>query len=92
MSEADAKALIHQVSVSGFWKTNRVRDLLNILFQADKDANKDIDFSKFASLWEAIHGDGEVFIFIRKIITQKAEIRKQFSFLDSGNSRFITKG
>ena len=28
--------------------------------QADKDQNKGIDFSEFAKLWEALHGEGEV--------------------------------
>ena len=28
--------------------------------KADKDANKGIDFSEFALLWEALHGESEV--------------------------------
>ena len=27
---------------------------------ADKDGNMGIDFSEFAKLWEALHGEGEV--------------------------------
>merc|ERR1712198_451071 len=37
---------------------------------ADKDGNMGIDFSEFAKLWEALHGEGE------------AEIRKEFAKLD----------
>merc|ERR1712106_1087883 len=38
-----------------------------------------IDFTEFAKLWEALHGEGE------------AEIRKEFGKLDTDNSGFITK-
>ena len=31
-----------------------------LIGQADKDQNKGIDFSEFAKLWEALHGEGEV--------------------------------
>merc|ERR1712098_1026634 len=46
---------------------------------ADKDGNMGIDFSEFAKLWEALHGEAE------------AEIRAGFAKLDVDNSGFITK-
>merc|ERR1712189_50170 len=45
---------------------------------ADKDGNMGIDFSEFAKLWEALHGEGE------------AELRK-FAKLDVDKSGYITK-
>merc|ERR1711892_1370976 len=50
-----------------------------MIHAADKDGNMGIDFSEFAKLWKALHGEGE------------AEIRKEFSKLDTDNSGFITK-
>eukprot|EP00091_Calanus_sinicus_P022394 TRINITY_DN707_c0_g1_i1.p1 TRINITY_DN707_c0_g1~~TRINITY_DN707_c0_g1_i1.p1 ORF type:complete len:102 (-),score=42.32 TRINITY_DN707_c0_g1_i1:106-411(-) len=50
-----------------------------LIGQADKDQNKGIDFSEFAKLWEALHGEGE------------AAVRTEFAKLDSDNSGFITK-
>merc|ERR1739838_53218 len=54
-------------------------DAAALIHAADKDGNMGIDFSEFAKLWEALHGEGE------------AEIRKEFSKLDTDNSGFITK-
>merc|ERR1739838_195888 len=54
-------------------------DAAALIHGKDKDGNTGIDFSEFAKLWEALHGDGE------------AEIRKEFSKLDTDNSGFITK-
>merc|ERR1712111_207315 len=46
---------------------------------ADKDGNMGIDFSEFAKLWEALHGEGE------------AGLRKEFAKLDVDKSGYITK-
>merc|ERR1739838_266846 len=54
-------------------------DAAALIHAADKDGNMGIDFSEFAKLWEALHGEGE------------AEIRKEFSKLDTDHSGFITK-
>merc|ERR1739838_240867 len=54
-------------------------DAAALIHGKDKDGNTGIDFSEFAKLWEALHGDGE------------AEIRKQFAKLDTDGSGFITK-
>ena len=61
------------------YKSKRVKDVLNLLFQADKDANKGIDFSEFAKLWEAIHGEGEVHILYeneQQIISYSLQIKR----------------
>ena len=53
--------------------------ILYSLFQADKDANKGIDFSEFAKLWEAIHGEGEVHILYeneQQIISYSLQIKR----------------
>ena len=34
-----------------------------LVSKADKNQNKDIDFAEFSLLWEALHGDVEVFKF-----------------------------
>merc|ERR1712071_542656 len=54
-------------------------DAAALIHAADKDGNMGIDFSEFAKLWEALHGEGE------------AEIRKEFTKLDTDSSGFITK-
>ena len=35
-------------------------DAAALIHAADKDGNMGIDFSEFAKLWEALHGEGEV--------------------------------
>ena len=35
-------------------------DATALIKAADKDGNMGIDFSEFAKLWEALHGEGEV--------------------------------
>merc|ERR1712002_1359911 len=54
-------------------------DATALIKAADKDGNMGIDFSEFAKLWEALHGEGE------------AEIRKEFAKLDVDKSGYITK-
>jgi len=54
-------------------------DATALIKAADKDGNMGIDFSEFAKLWEALHGEAE------------AEIRAGFAKLDVDNSGFITK-
>ena len=55
-------------------------DATALIKAADKDGNMGIDFSEFAKLWEALHGEAE------------AEIRAGFAKLDVDKSGFITKG
>merc|ERR1711970_877171 len=54
-------------------------DATALIKAADKDGNMGIDFSEFAKLWEALHGEAE------------AEIRAGFAKLDVDKSGFITK-
>merc|ERR1711892_732518 len=54
-------------------------DATALIKAADKDGNMGIDFSEFAKLWEALHGEGE------------AKLRADFAKLDNDNSGFITK-
>merc|ERR1711964_788757 len=54
-------------------------DATALIKAADKDGNMGIDFSEFAKLWEALHGEGEV------------KLRADFAKLDTDNSGFITK-
>merc|ERR1712243_550720 len=54
-------------------------DATALIKAADKDGNMGIDFSAFAKLWEALHGEAE------------AEIRAGFAKLDVDKSGFITK-
>merc|ERR1712243_178531 len=54
-------------------------DATALIKAADKDGNMGIDYSEFAKLWEALHGEAE------------AEIRAGFAKLDVDNSGFITK-
>merc|ERR1712013_632186 len=54
-------------------------DATALIKAADKDCNMGIDFSEFAKLWEALHGEAE------------AEIRAGFAKLDVDKSGFITK-
>merc|ERR1711997_381510 len=52
-------------------------DATALIKAADKDGNMGIDFSEFAKLWEALHGE--------------TEIRANFAKLDVDKSGFITK-
>merc|ERR1711972_1086970 len=54
-------------------------DATALIKAADKDGNMGIDFSEFAKLWEALHGEAE------------AAIRSEFAKLDVDKSGFITK-
>merc|ERR1712042_300961 len=54
-------------------------DATALIKAADKDGNMGIDFSEFAKLWEALHGEAE------------AEIRAGFAKLDADKSGFITR-
>merc|ERR1711897_128092 len=54
-------------------------DATALIKAADKDGNMGIDFSEFAKLWEALHGEAE------------AEIRAGFAKLDVDNSGFSPK-
>merc|ERR1712106_1181959 len=54
-------------------------DATALIKAADKDGNMGIDFSEFAKLWEALHGEGE------------AKLRADFAKLDTDSSGFITK-
>ena len=72
-------------------------DATALIKAADKDGNMGIDFSEFAKLWEALHGEAEVwqqlfayYLFLHFLI--QAEIRAGFAKLDVDNSGFITKG
>merc|ERR1712008_285776 len=53
-------------------------DATALIKAADKDGNMGIDFSEFAKLWEALHGEGE------------AKLRADFAKLDTDSSGFIT--
>ena len=64
--------------------------------KADQDSNKGIDFSEFALLWEALHGESEVGLLSLTLIRFKYsisqnEFRDKFSKLDIDNSGYITK-
>merc|ERR1711972_366386 len=54
-------------------------DATALIKAADKDGNMGIDFSEFAKLWEALHGEAE------------AAIRSEFAKLDVDKSGYITK-
>merc|ERR1711936_536788 len=54
-------------------------DAAALITVADKDNSSGIDFSEFAKLWEALHGEGE------------DKIRAEFAKLDTDASGFITK-
>merc|ERR1711970_685873 len=56
-------------------------DATALIKAADKDGNMGIDFSEFAKLWEALHGEAEA----------EAEIRAGFAKLDVDKSGFISK-
>ena len=48
-------------------------DATALIKAADKDGNMGIDFSEFAKLWEALHGEGEVrlwFYFMLSFLSQ----------------------
>merc|ERR1711915_529865 len=50
-----------------------------LINKADKDKNQGIDFSEFAKLWEALHGEEE------------SSVRAEFAKLDMDKSGYITK-
>merc|ERR1711879_25409 len=54
-------------------------DATALIKAADKDGNMGIDFSEFAKLWEALHGDDE------------GKIRAEFGKLDTDSSGYITR-
>ena len=39
-----------------------------LINKADKDKNQGIDFSEFAKLWEALHGEEEVRLAMTKLV------------------------
>ena len=70
-----------------------------LVSKVDKDGSKGVDFTEFAQLWEALHGEAEVYTDTDSTIIIslgwnwliKAEFREKFAKLDLDNSGFITK-
>ena len=66
-----------------------------LIQKADKNQNQGIDFSEFAKLWEALHGEEEVIIreiSEKVIVVEQAAIRAEFAKIDTDKSGAITKG
>ena len=76
-----------------FTVKSTINPLITTKLQADKDASKGIDFSEFAKLWEALHGEGEVTVMINKTKTKTKQNKQQFRLkldtilggIDTGN-------
>jgi len=74
ITHEEVKALI--TKIGGNMSDAEAKALVS---KADKDSNKGIDFTEFALLWEALHGEAE------------NEFRDKFAKLDIDNSGYITK-